>query len=321
MDQIPIALEHDLTPLIDNEIPLELPTEAPTPGSEIERKMKTVEVDLLLHAGGLHRFEAETAQIIREAVDYVIDAPTLARYSVDELEPDEKTAIGKRIERLLRVKFKIKRGEKLDISLGGEDVDIKTTMTNKWMFSKSSWEKVNLLIAYNERTAKFSVGLVYLMESHLGAENRDSKRTMRAGFYETIKWIVRDAAYPENFLARLDKRVLETITNKPSGQKRVSALLENVRGVIIPRHGVSSVANQHDPLKRIRANGGARTPLWKKGFLVLSGKSLADRGIAAKARNVDLKPDQLMSLHKDDNGISEEMLLSYMAEHKLPSLH
>lgn len=317
MSQFEIALEHDLASIIDNEIPLKLPSLAPEEGSEVELRMKNIEADLLHRAGGIEKFEVEAGRIIREAVDYVIDAPTLARHTIDELEPDEKTSIGKRIERLLRNKFKIERGQKLDIFLGGEDVDIKTTMTNKWMFSKSSWDRVNLLIAYDEKSAKFSAGLCYVLESQLGAKNRDSKRTIKSEFYERIRWIVRDANYPENFLARLNPKLLKEIKSMPSGQARINTLLESVRGAVIPRHVISSLGNQRDPLKRIRANGGARTTLWEKKILVLSGKYIADRKIAIEARKKLLALDQIMTLHKDDPGVSEELLMSYCEEHKL----
>ena len=317
MDQLSISLEHDLASLVNEEIPLALPADAPEPGSTLEERMKAIESDLLNRAGGLDSFRTKAGQIVREAVDYVIDAPTLARYSIDELEPDEKTAIGKRIERLLRVRFEIERGHKLDVFLGGEDVDIKTTMTNKWMFSKSSWQRVNLLIAYNEDKALFSAGLVYVLESQLGAQNRDSKRTIKAEFYEQIRWIVRDARYPANFLARLERGLLDKIRTKRSGQQRVNALLESVPGMVIPRHAIISVGNQHDSMRRLRKNGGARSPLWKKGLLVLSGTYNADKSIAAAVCGVSLEPDQFMSLSKDAPGMTDEVLSVYRSEHGL----
>jgi hypothetical protein len=319
MDRISASLEHDLASIINEEIPLTLPSDTPKPGSVLERRMEAIESDLLTQAGGLDSFRTQAGQIIREAVDYVIDAPTLARYSIEELEPDEKTSIGKRIERLFRVKFNIARGSKLDISLGGEEVDIKTTMTNKWMFSKSSWESVNLLIAYNEEKAIFRVGLVYVIDEQLGAKNRDGKRTIRAEFHEEIRWIVLDSPYPENFLAKLDRKLLDKIRTRRSGQQRVNFLLENIPGTIIPRHAITSVANQKDPLRRLRKNGGARSPFWKKGLLVLSGKFMADKRVAEAVCGVRLEPDQFMSLRKDDPSMSEEMLSLYSSEHCLPA--
>jgi hypothetical protein len=308
-------LEHDLAPLVKAELALPLPSVVPMPGTEVEQRMKNIEADLLTKAGGSTSFKENVGQIIREAVDYVIDAPTLARYNISDLEPDEKTAIGKRIERLIRHRFKIQRGKSLDLSLAGEDVDIKTTMSNKWMFSTSSWGKVNLLIAYDEKKATFKAGLVFVRSEQLGAENRDTKRTLKSKFYEEISWIVQDEKYPNNFFSKIPTTILEKITSLRYGQHRINALFELVHGKVIPRHVIPSLANQQDALKRIRRNGGARTTLWKKGFLILSGTYTSDRDIAIAATNIALQRDEFISIRKDDASITPPILSSYCDAH------
>jgi hypothetical protein len=315
--QTQLPLEHDLAALVASEIPLLLPVEDTQPGPEIAQRMADIKADLLKRAGGLGGFTDKTGAIIRAAVDYVIDAPTLARYAVDELEPDEKTAAGKRIERMLRHTMKIKRGSKLDVILGGEEVDIKTTMNRNWMFSKSSWGHVNLLIAYSEKNATFSAGLAYVLEAHLGAKNRDTKRSMKSEFREEISWIVRDAPYPPNFLASLPSEVLRKITSHRHGTQRVDALLEAVQNRAITRHAISSVANQKDPLKRIRANGGSRTKLWPKGILVLSGTFLGDRELALAALDVSLAKNDVLTVSVDSPSLTPAKVQRYAASHKL----
>jgi hypothetical protein len=315
MTQASLPLEHDLYPLLAEEIPLEVPTRDFEVSADVAERMTIIQNDLLSKTGGLAKFAKETGKIIRDAIDYVIDAPTLYRLSVDDLEPDEKTAIGKRIERMLRYNFDIPRGAKLDILLAGEEVDIKTTMSDKWMFSKSSWNHVNLLIAYNERKSQYSAGLAFVVEELLGAENRDSKRTIKKAYYENISWIVLDEAYPPNFLAALPEPILAQIIPLQSANERVEALLTLVQGRVIPRHAICSVANQHDPLKRLRRNGGAREALWRKGILVLSGTSRSDRTIAKSVLGVDLESGEFASLSKNVSSLSEAMLTNYITEH------
>lgn len=311
-----LPLQHDLYPLLEREIPLQVPAEEGEVPTEVAEKMAKIKGDLLSKTGGLENFTKETGRIIRDAIDYVIDAPTLSRFSIDELEPDEKTAVGKRIERMLRFKFDIPRGETQDVVLGGEDVDIKTTMSNKWMFSKSSWNHINLLIAYDEHKAHFRAGLVYVVEGVLGAKNRDSKRTIKKEYYENICWIVANAPYPPNFLAALPENILRQIVSLASANDRVEALLTFVQGTAIPRHAICSVANQQDPLKRLRRNGGARETLWSKGILVLSGRSNWDRTIAQAALGLDLAKGEFASLSKASPLLTEEMLKRYMSIHE-----
>lgn len=315
MAQISLPLEHDLQGLVDSEIAFEVPDAPPEPPPGIALRMRNIQAELIGRAGGQEEFNKEVGSIIRAAVDYVIDAPTLARYTLGELEPDEKTSIGKRIERLLRVRLKISRGDNLDVSLAGEDVDIKTTMSNKWMFSKSSWGHVNLLIAYDEGKAVFRCGLAYIEASQLGAKNRDSKQTLLSGYYENIIWIAKNEPYPPNFLGGLAPGVLQGIVSRTSGLQRVIALLEQVQGVRIPRHAISSVANQKDPLKRIRANGGSRTPLWGKGILVLTGKELSERAIAKEVLGVDLRIDEVMSVSAEKLAPYPKIFAAYKESH------
>lgn len=308
--------EHDLYSLLKEEFALEVPSETGKVPEAIAARMANIRTDLFAKTGGLQAFTEAAGTIIRNAVDYVIDAPTLLRLSVDDLEPDEKTAVGKRIERMLRFKFDIPRGDKLDIVLGGEDVDIKTTMTNKWMFSKSSWNHVNLLIAYDEKKARFSVGLTFVVEAHLGAKNRDSKRTIKKEFYENISWIVEGASYPPNFLADLPADTIKQITSQSSPNERVDALFALVQKTPIPRHAICSIANQQDSLKRLRRNGGARETLWMKGILVLSGTSKSDKAIAQAALGIRLGKGEFASLSRNHPSLTVDMLKSYMEKHE-----
>lgn len=301
------------------EVEVEVPVSEPPPphDSELAARMEKIKWDLVQRVGDEKQFAKRVGQMLRDAVDYVVDAPTLYRYSAESLDPDEKTAIGKRIERLLRFEFDLPKGKKLDIQLGGEDVDIKTTMRKNWMFSKSSHGHLNLLIAYNEISATFRLGLAYVLEHHLGAHNRDKKQSLSAAHRANIYWILKDEPYPPNFLARLPEDVLTRIISPKTGMKRVLQLLRSATGVAIPRHVICSVANQKDPLRRTRSNGGARDILWKEGFLVLSGTYECDRSIAEQAINAKLMDDETLTLSTAHPCVTQTLLGSYKIAHQL----
>lgn len=313
----PLEVQHELALLVESEIPMSIVEAEPVADAGIAARMQNVRKELMRHVGGEQHFAKRTGDIIRSAVDYVIDAPTLFRYSVADLEPDEKTAVGKRIERLLRFNFKIPRGKKLDIYLAGEDVDIKTTMGKNWMFSKSSHDRINLLFAYDESKATFSVGLAYVLEDHLNAPNRDQKRSLSSEHRSNISWILKDASYQPNFLGMLPKSDLDKIVSPKSGLQRVVNLLRLSTGVVIPRHVICSVANQKDPMKRIRSNGGARDLLWDESILVLSGTYDGDKRIAQEALGIHLGNDETLSVHSQDPRMSVQLVEAYKKGHQL----
>lgn len=303
--------------------------------NEVEARARVIEAGLSHALLADESFADEVGALIRQAVDYVIDAPTMRRYSISELEPDEKTTIGKRIERLLRMRLKLDRGEKLDILVEGEEVDIKTSCTKSrsWMFSRRNVGHFNLLIAYDEDVAEYDLGLVYVTEDILGADNRDKKRGMtgdkgqRTGEGVTgkaqavsgsISWLVRHHPYEPNFLAWLDQGTLSAVTREKFGTRRVQALLRHVTGVPIPRHAIASVANQKDPKRRDRGGkGGARVPLWGEGLLVLSGTYKQDSEIALAVTGSELARDETLVINVADERLTSEQVETYRQAHRL----
>lgn len=272
--------------------------------------------DLCSRAGGAGELEAKVGEIIRDAVDYVIDSPRLRRWTYGELDPDEKTTIGKRIERLLKFELKIPNGDILDTKLADREVDIKTTKKNSWMFARNCMGRHAILIRYDEDTAIYSLGVIYMDESRLTASrNRDRKGTPSAAtIREKVYWPILDAGYPANFLAGLSNEIQNDVLKQKSGAARVRCLLRNVQGVPIPRHAICSVANQVDPLKRIRANGGARDKLRAEGLLVLSGAYDEDRKLVSAARYSRLGSRETMCLSIAE--LSHELVRNYDDWHK-----
>lgn len=313
------SIKQELLDFIENqeELPIE---ELSPPESDVATRMSRVTHALLSCVDKKQTFATKLGQIIRDAVDYVIDAPTLHRYRIEDLEPDEKTAIGKRIERLMRFEFGFPRGEKLDLHLANEEVDIKTTLNNNWMFSRSSHGHINLLLAYDEGRATFKLGLAHVSPDKLGAKNRDQKQSLTAAHRGEISWIFENVSYPENFLATLPSQTLKSITQQSAGTLRVAQLFRFVKERPIPRHAICSVANQKDPLKRVRSNGGARDIVWRAGILVLAGTSKADKQVALLTLGVRLEKDQMISIDANNSSLSAANLELYRKSHNLPML-
>jgi hypothetical protein len=281
------------------------------------------------------KFEDVVGKLIRQAVDYVIDAPTMRRYALSDLESDEKTTIGKRIERLLRLTFDLKPGSRLDINLGGEEIDIKTSCTKSrsWMFSRRNVNHFNLLIAYNEDVATYDLGLVFVTDDILGADNRDKKRGIKgdkgAGLVKglkgdaakvkgSIEWMVKGHSYEPNFLAHLDPSVLKTIVEKNSGAARVRELLRQVINTPIPRHSIEAVANQKDAKRRDRGgDGGSRAPLWREGLMYLSGAFTGDNDIVEAITGTRLDSGQTIVFRVKDDRVTDELQFRYRDAHRL----
>lgn len=312
-----ISLKQELLDFLENELEVALEEPPPHPDSEIAKRMQRIQWDLINRVGNSEAFSEQLGRIIRSAVDYVIDAPTLHRYSIHEIDPDEKTAIGKRIERLMKYEFNLPKGSILDVILANEEVDIKTTMGKNWMFSKSSHGKINLLIAYDENKATYRLGLAYVKEDQLGAENRDRKQSLTAEHKANIFWIFKNKPYPPNFLARLPEDNFQKIISHKTGMKRVVELLRLTNKQAIPRHVICSVANQKDPMRRIRSNGGARDILWEEGILVLSGAYECDRHVAKKSIRIILEDDEMLTIRLGDNSLTEDLRDYYRKEHNL----
>lgn len=281
------------------------------------------------------KFEDVVGDLIRQAVDYVIDAPTMRRYALSSLEPDEKTTIGKRIERLLRLELKLTTGSKLDICLDDEEIDIKTSCTKSrsWMFSRRNVNHFNLLIAYDEDLATYDLGLVFVTDDILGADNRDKKRGIKGdkgagpvkglkGDAErvrgSIEWLVKGQSYEPNFLAHLDPLVLDVIVKKKSGAARVRELLRQVINTPIPRHSIESVANQKDAKRRDRGGaGGSRDPLWREGLMCMSGAFKADNDIVEAVTGTRLDNDRTIVLRVSDKRLTDDQIFTYRKAHKL----
>ena len=234
-------------------------------------------VEFFLRRNG---FEHQAAITLRRALDEVIDGMRTGRWSVDSLEKTEKTYIGTKVEILFRFEFELENGKTLDACIQGHEVDIKCTVRQNWMIPQEAVGELCLLVRIVDRRSRFSIGVVRAsLDILTSGKNRDGKRAITAAGKKTIRWLVEDGELPVNFLAEIDPAVRQQILSHRSGQLRINELFRLVQGQIIPRVAIETVAQQKDPMKRMR---DARKMLREEGILVLGHQE--DDPEIAKAR-------------------------------------
>jgi hypothetical protein len=268
---------------------------------ELRRTIRSADDDL----------QSVTAQLIRRAIDEVIDAPRTGRLTLDECEKTEKTYLGTKIEILFRQSIGQPKGQALDLSIAGIDVDIKHSIARSWMIPGEALGKVCLLINENERTARFNMGLIVCRAGNLTAGgNRDKKLQVSAVGMANVRWLVADQPYPRNIWQEFDQALLQRIIAHRGGAARLAELFRNMLFRPIPRSAIPAVAPQLDPLKRVRANGGARDILKPEGIAVLWGSY--DRHLIARLNLPPIFGDEFLSVRPRSD---EELQLLRQAGH------
>jgi len=231
-------------------------------GQEVER-----------HLGG--RAEAATwfPGMLRKVVDDVIDTVNTRRRSYGQLEKTEKTYLGTRVEILMRAKMQVPKG-RLDFIIGGEDVDMKFTITGSWMIPQEAVGHACLLAALDEQHSRCFLGIFYADMANLtGGANRDGKRSVSAFGSTQILWLLRDHPVEQNFWRTISSNLVDSIFAARTGNDKLVELFRGVTDRVISRRIVEEAAAQKDYMRRIRADGprGSRNRLAAEGILLLSG--------------------------------------------------
>lgn len=231
-----------------------------------------LEEALVRQAGGWERFCIDIPQLLRQAIDEVIDSYRSGRFTVAELEKTEKTYLGTKIEILLRNHLKLSKGKKLDLNIEGIEVDVKNTIGKNWTIPNEAHNHPCLFISTDEKRAVCSIGLMLVRPEVLNpGRNRDQKGTIAATSFEHIHWLLLNAPYPENFWERIGPVALKKLTAPKGGTERMVLLFRNYPGQPISRAIVQALTQQKDYMKRLRKNGGARDLLSKEGIALFSG--------------------------------------------------
>jgi hypothetical protein len=209
------------------------------------------------------------SRAVRQAIDEVIDGARTGRYRYEELESQEKSYIGTRIEIVVRTELGLEPEGKLDTVIAGHEVDFKWSAKGGWMIPTEAVGELCLVLRGDEVGGTFSVGLIRCSEERLNVvPNKDSKRTISAAGKAHISWLVKDGRLPVSFLATLDSETREAVLAQPAGQARVREFFTRVTRRPVPREVIPTLAIQEDPMRRIRADRGGES---LGGMIVLSG--------------------------------------------------
>lgn len=209
---------------------------------------------------------------IRKAIDEVIDGPRTGRFTYGQLEKTEKTYLGTKVEILLRAELGLPNGQIMDYQVDGIEVDCKYTgHTWGWSIPREALGHICLLVRADDENGTASVGLIRTTEEVLNkGKNQDGKRTISKVGRNEIIWLIDNGQMPINQLFLWPEEVIKRIWSKQSGQQRLNELFRLKQGELIDRQTIATVAEaKDDPMKRVRANGGARSYLSEEGILIL----------------------------------------------------
>jgi hypothetical protein len=213
--------------------------------------------------------QARLGRAVRQALDEVIDGPRTGRWSYAQLEKTEKTYVGTKIEIVVRTALGLERIGRLDTVIAGHEVDFKWSGSEGWMIPTEAVDELCFLVSGDEAAGSFSAGLVRCTPDLLrpGA-NKDGKTSLSASGKLAIDWFVRGAPLRRNFIADMDSATRTEIMSGRSGQERIRTLFTRLPYVPIPRDAVETVAQQRDPMRRLRKDQAERLG----GMRVLSAK-------------------------------------------------
>lgn len=240
--------------------------------------------------------------VIRRTYDMVYNGQDTGRYRWDQLMKTEKTHFGSLFEINAQREFDFASGDKIDFSIAGNEVDAKWSQKDGgWMLPPEVFDEIALVCTGSDLESKWSLGLIRVTsEVRRTTVNRDQKSMLSLEGRRSVHWIWRDAPLRPNILLQLPRERVDYIINPQaygrnrSGTWKLCELFKEAEGRIVHRSSVATVAQQLDPQKRLRYNGGARDPLELDGILVLSGHY---HGPIARAFGVQVpKKDEYISV-------------------------
>lgn len=238
-------------------------------------------------------------QLMRRTLDQLYDGQRTGRYSWEQLHKTERTHFGTLFEINLRREFDdvIDEGSKLDYKVAGVDVDCKFSQRMfAWMIPPEAIGHLLVVGYVSDAKGEFALGVVRATLPHCRtASNRDAKVQLNQAGRDAVRWLQRPGDLPPNVLLNCDAETLKAIFAARSGQKRVNELLRRVTCERIGRNVIATVAQQDDFMKRVRANGGARTSLRSEGYVILGGDYAKHRAVAEMLGVVVPRPGEVVS--------------------------
>lgn len=212
------------------------------------------------------------ARVFRDTIDQLYDGQRTGRYCWDQLFKTEKTHCGTLVEINLQREFKFKDGATMDFEIAGWEVDCKYSQKlGSWMIPPEAMDRLCLVTwAEDSRNPRWSAGLIRITPDVLTAGgNRDGKKSISRKGRDSIHWLWEESPLQPNVLIQTDQEIVSRIFAPTSGMERINQLFRLVQGQVISRNVVATVNQGSDYMKRIRANGGARTHLKNEGIIIL----------------------------------------------------
>ena len=209
------------------------------------------------------------------ALEFVLDPIRTGRNRLAQLDNVEKTFIGLKIEHYLRDMLKAPKGLR-DLVLAGRNVDVKNTVGDRWswMIPPETYREQEpcLLVALDEHRREAWLGLLVARPGFLGSPNRDNKRGVLTAAYQHILWLQKALGLPSDRWAGIDMGRFLELRQMRGGSRRAAAFFsENLRRPVHRSVIQSLLYDQHDYMKRLRDNGGAKDILRPQGIALLSG--------------------------------------------------
>ncbi|MGK4593723.1 NaeI family type II restriction endonuclease [Amycolatopsis sp. w19] len=210
------------------------------------------------------------AACLRRVLDQQLDGGHTGRFQWTQLSKAEKGATGTLVALSVGKEFGLGSGDVAEFELDGVEFAVRYSVRpSGWLIPREAVDGICLLITADDRTSVWSAGLVRPRQNMLlGNVQRDRKAPLSKGSLEEVRWLQRDAALPENVLARLPQSDVVAIFAPVSGQARIDELLRRVQGKRISHTVVDTVALQRDSVKRLR---DAKRRLVDDGIVVLNG--------------------------------------------------
>jgi len=245
--------------------------------------LQVLQSSLLAAVGGFERFAEKFRSFFRSAIDEVIDTARTGRFFLSDLEKTEKTYLGTKFEILLRDWLQVPHGVVLDLKIGGQEVDVKSTTGGRsgWMIPPEAIDQLCILLRVNEERSTCAVGLARARPAYLRSGlNRDAKTSFSAAGVQNIWWMLHDFPYTPNFWSIISSDLRIEIMAHKGGTARLATLFERCIGTPVSRVLIAGIAAQDDFMKRIRRNGGARDILAPKQIAILYSET--DREVMRK---------------------------------------
>lgn len=227
-------------------------------------------------AGGADELVRKLGLALRKALDLSYNGAETGRFHLAQLSKTEKAHTGTLLELLVQQAFDLADGEKTDYQVLQFDVDAKythlTSGSPSWSIGPEIEGCIALLATADDYRGIWSAWLVWVKPGRRNyGLNRDAKASLNDDGKAARVPIAVDCSLPENnLLVRpMEAVAVMRLAGRGKGQARVNEMCRRFDGQLLTRVTVETVAQQLDPTKRMRGNGGARSRLAGEGILVL----------------------------------------------------